>query len=223
MTTVAVIRVKSSGSAEPALDHVADAFYSVTGCSVYVAYSATIEDYDVLVASRDAMERKFRPAGKLTGDEVSLGTMSLGVAVRPGAPIPDLSGIEALRRSLHEADRIIITNNHTSGLYVESMLRDMGMWDELSARIERRENGPRLMDRVLAGEGVEFAFLSINAIRTYADRGLVLAGPLPDEVQLVREFVAAPAAGSRNAALAQAFVRFCAGDGKPILAAHGFS
>jgi molybdate transport system substrate-binding protein len=217
-----MILVKSSGSAEPALDHVAQAFRAATGQLVRVVYSAAIEDYDVLVASRDAVERKFRPSGKVLGDQVSLGRMSLGIAIRPGLPVPEIADVAALVRALEEADRIIITEQHTSGLYIETMLRDLGLLEALSAKIERRENGPRLMDRVLAGTGRELAFLSLNAIRTYVDRGLVLVGPLPEAVQLVREFVAIPAAGSAEPETARAFVAFCGGAGRPLLAAHGF-
>lgn len=218
----AEIVVKSSGSAEPALDFVAAAFEAKTGHRVRIYYSEDPPSYDVLVASQDAIERKFRPAGKVANGGAVLGCVGFGVAIRAGAPKPDISDPDALKRSILNAEHILVTDNHTSGLYAEDMMRKMGVYGSVANRILRCRNGPVLMDRLLAGSGSEFAFLAINALRTYAGKGLVLVGPLPADLQNMRAFMAAVATSSVNRTAAEALVDFCGRDGKPILAAHGF-
>ena len=91
----------------------------------------------------------------------------------------------------------------------------------VEAKTTRYHNGPELMNRVLRGKGKEFAFLSINAIRTYKEKGLVLVGPLPEELQYYYELLAVPSIKSTNKEVAWEFVRFCGGPGKPLLVANG--
>ena len=79
------------------------------------------------------------------------------------------------------------------------------------------------MARVLLGKGREFAFLSVNAIRTYADKGMVLVGPLPEELQNYNEYIAVPSAMSTKKEVAWEFARFCGGPGKPLLVANGIT
>jgi molybdate transport system substrate-binding protein len=217
-----MITVKSSGSAEPALNFVAAAFQKATGHEVRIFYSADIDDFDVVVGSRDAIERKFLAAGRVEEGAVCLGSMALGVVVRSSAAVPDISSLEALKQLMLESDVILITKNHTSGMYIESAIKKIGIYDQVKTKIEHSPNGPLLMDRLLAGTRKEIGFLSINAIRTYIDKGLTLVGPLPAEMQYVRDFLVATSTTSKNKDVAREFVRFCGGPGKPFLIANGF-
>jgi molybdate transport system substrate-binding protein len=221
------IMVVSSGSGEPALDHIAADFEKATGYRVRITYDDKVTHahgvaFDVVVASADAIEREFRPSGSVEEGGTILGSMGIGVTIRRGAPVPDIASLEALKQSLLETAALLVTT-HTSGLYMESMIRKMGIHERIAGKIERFRNAPLLMDRLLEGTGSEFAFLSINQVRRYEEKGLVLAGPLPDEVQYFREFVAVPISASRNKEAAWAFVRYCGGPGRAVLAANGFS
>lgn len=217
------ILVSSGGSGEPALDYVADAFHRATGHVARVAYNQDIDTCDVVVAARAALERTFRPNGKVEPGGVCLGRVGLGVAIRPGAVRPAIGSVLALSNAVLATDRLLITENHTSGLYVEAMLRNLGLHERMAPRIERACNAPRLMDRLLAGAGDEFAILSMNEIRTYADKGLILVGPLPDAVQYWVEFFAVPMTTSRHKAVAWQFAEFCGTHGRRLLTDHGFS
>ena len=53
------------------------------------------------------------------------------------------------------------------------------------------------------------------------DKGMVLVGPLPDEVQYYYDFMAVPSVNSAHKEVAWAFACFCGGAGKPLLVAHG--
>jgi molybdate transport system substrate-binding protein len=216
-----LLSVSSGGSGEPALDAVAQAFHEATGHSVAVIYNRDLPDCDVVVVAQSALDRIHRPAGRVEPGGIPLGRVGLGVAVRPGARRPRAATADDLARELASADRLLITRNHTSGLYVESLLRRLSI-DQM-VRIEYAENAPALLDRLLAGDGDEFTILSINEIATYNARGVELVAPLPDEVQHWVEFFAVPTTGSRHKALAWEFARFCGGPGRAILARHGFS
>ncbi len=226
------ITVMSSGSAEPGLDFVAAAFKKETGHVVKISFNLGAqgprrmddgEVFDVVVATSNAIKRSFRPTGLVEEGGISIGRVGIAATVRPGAPVPDISSVEALKRAVLEAESILITSE-TSGLYIEAMLRKMGIYEQVEAKITKDlPNGPSLMDRLLSGKGREFAFLSPNAIRTYKEKGLVLVGPLPEEVQFYREFMAVPTAKSTNKEVAWEFARFCGGPGKPLLVANGFS
>jgi molybdate transport system substrate-binding protein len=223
------ISVMSGGAAEPGLDFVAAAFRKKTGHTVRITYNIGTqaikrmdagEVVDVVVATSDSIGQNFRPAGKVEAGGVSIGRVGLGVMVRPGAPLPDLSGAEALKRTLLQADSLLYTIE-ASGLRIDEMIRKLGIHAQVEARIERFQNGPDLIDRVLKGKGREFGFLPITAILKQKDTGLTLVGPLPAEVQHYLELVAVPSTHTANREVAWEFVRFCGEQGKPLLAAHG--
>jgi molybdate transport system substrate-binding protein len=218
----------SGGSAEPALNFVAAAFQKKTGHAVKIAYNTgaggrkRVEDgeaFDVLVVASDSLKRNW--VGNVEEGGISIGRLGgLGMMVRAGVPLPNISSVEALKRALLEAESVLYTEE-TSGLYIEGMLKKMGIYEQVEAKTTRYRNGPSLMDRVLNGTGKEFGFLSVNAIGTYKEKGLVLVGPLPEEVQYYYELIAAPLTRSKNKEVAWEFVRFCGGPGKPLLAANG--
>jgi len=225
------ISVFSGGAAEPGLDVVAAAFQKDTGHSVRIAYNLGArgrermdegEIFDVVIATSDAMNRHFRPSGKVEAGGVSIGRVGLGMMVRIGAPVPDISSLDALRRAVLEAESILYTEE-ASGLCIDHLLGKMGIDEQVKTRAVRHRNGPELMDRMLRGGGREIGFLPITAIRMYRSKGIVLVGPLPDEAQYYLELIAVPSALSTKKEVAWEFVRFCGQQGKPLLVANGVS
>ena len=214
--------VTSSLSGKPAIEDVALAFEDATGVSVRVRYNADPRECDVVIASSDAMERQHIPAGAVEPDGVVIGRMGVGVGIRPGAPVPDLSGIAQLTNEILEADAVLITEL-SSGIYAESMLKTLGVHERVKMKLRRYPDGPALMDGLLGGSGREFAISSANELRAFAHRGVILVGGLPAEVQYVRDYFAVPSATSAHKELAWEFVRFCGGRGRAILAAAGFN
>src|SRR5258705_10030584 len=93
----AEIRVLSAGAVEPGLRAAAAAFQKQTGHEVNIAFNTAPEirkrigageAFDVVIAPPAALDEF---AGKVTGDRANLGRVGLGVAVRPGAPVPEIS------------------------------------------------------------------------------------------------------------------------------------
>jgi molybdate transport system substrate-binding protein len=221
------ITVRASGSTDPSLGLVAEAFQKATGHPVVVTYDDQIAQdyrgsYDVVVASRDVVEREFRHSGSVDNGGISIGRMGLGIAVRKDGPLPEISSLEALRTSIFDADTILVTT-HTSGLYFAAMLKKMEIYGRVENKIKSFANGPVLMTRLANGSGSEFGILSLNQVHRFEHKGVVLVGPLPDDIQYYREFIAVPMTASVNKDIAWDFVRFCGGAGKPLFAASGFN
>jgi molybdate transport system substrate-binding protein len=209
----AEIRVLSAGAIEPGLRAAAAAFKKQTGNDVNITFNTAPEirkriaggdAFDVVIAPPAALDEF---AGKVTGDRANLGRVGLGVAVRPGAAVPDISSADALKRSVLAADSIVF-NRASSGIYFENLLKKMEIYGEVQAKTTRYADGAAVMVHVLNGKGREIGFGPVTEILQHREKGLKLVGPLPPEVQNYTSYSAAPMTAAANAELAKALVRY---------------
>lgn len=166
------------------------------------------EKYDVLVVPPAVMDA-FAEAGRVEPDRVVLGRVGQGLAVRPGAPVPDVSTVDAMKRALLDAESVVF-NRATGGQYIESMLRKIGVYDQIEKKTTRYASAGEVMDHLLKGKGREIGFAPMTEIRLYEPKGLRFIGPLPVALQQYNSYVASPMRGSANTAAAAALVRFLA-------------
>ena len=229
LVLAAEITVLSGGAVEPGLNAAAAAFQKETGHTVKITYNTTPQmrkrvgagdTFDVVVAPPAAVKDS-AAAGKVEEGGVNVERVGLGVVIRPGAPVPDISNAEAIRRTVLEAESIVF-NRASSGLYFESLLRKMGIYEQLEPKSARYATGAEVMEHVLKGKGKEVGFGPITEILQYKEKGLRLIGPLPAEIQNYTAYVAVPMSAGTNKDLAGSFVRFLAGPtGKPLFVAAG--
>jgi molybdate transport system substrate-binding protein len=223
------ITVLSGGAIEPGLHAAAAAFEKQTGHHVKITFNTTPliqkrmaagETFDVVIAP-PAATGEFLKAGKVESGGVDVGRVGLGAAVRPGAPAPDLSTPDTLKRSVLEAESIVF-NRASTGLYFENLLKKMGIWSEVEPKATRYADGASVMEHVLKGKGKEIAFGAITEILLYKDKGLRFIGPVPAAVQNYTSYVATPMVGSPNASLAREFVKHLGSPaGKKLFVAAG--
>ena len=168
------------------------------------------------------LDRMLAPTGPDAADgQVAAGRVGAGVVARNGAPLFDISSAEALKCSLLAAERIIY-NRASSGVYIESMLKKLGVYDELGARLVRYDDGTAVMHHLMKGQGREFGFGGITDILLYRDKGLRLVGPLPEEIQNYTAYTAAMVAATTQREAATAFLRYLASaEGRALFAANG--
>ncbi len=211
----AEIRVLSAGAVEPGLRAAAAAFKKQSGHDVRITFNTAPEirkrigggeAFDVVIAPPAALD-EFAGAGKVTTDRANLGRVGLGVAVRPGAAVPDISSSEALKRSVLQADSIVF-NRASSGIYFENLLKKMEIYEQVQAKTTRYADGAAVMEHVLKGKGREIGFGPVTEILQHREKGLKLVGPLPLEVQNYTSYSAAPMTAAANAELARALVRY---------------
>jgi len=149
----------------------------------------------------------FAEAGRVDAQRVMLGRVGQGLAVRPGAPVPEVSSVDALKRAMLEAESVVF-NRATGGQYIESMLRKIGVYDQIEKKTTRYASAGEVMDHLLKGKGREIGFAPMTEIMLYKEKGLRFVGPLPAEVQQYNAYVASPMRGAANAQAATALVKF---------------
>ena len=225
----AEITMLSGGAIEPGLKAAAAAFEKETGHKIEITFDTTPQmrkrvgdggTFDVLIAPPEAVA-EFAEAGKVEAGGVSVGHVGSGVAVRPGAPIPAIATADDVRKSVLDADSIVF-NRASTGLYVEKLLKDWGIYGQVERRAVRYSTGAEVMQHVLNGKGREIGFGPITEILLAKDHGLILVGPLPPEIQNYTSYTAVPMTAGTQKHVARAFVTFLSGPvGKLLFVSAG--
>jgi molybdate transport system substrate-binding protein len=143
--------------------------------------------------------------GKVVGNRVDFARAGIGVAIKQGAPKPDLSNTEAFIRMLRNA-KSIGYSTAGSGLMVANIIKNLGLTEELKARTKFLDGFPAA-EAVARGE-VEIALQQINVILPVA--GAELGGALPAELQQYNHFAVGVLAVSKQREVAAAMVKFMA-------------
>jgi molybdate transport system substrate-binding protein len=226
------ISVLSAGAIEPGLVAAAQAFQRDTGRSVHIAWATTPmirqkidagESADILVIPPAAMEDFAQTEKVASAQRVYLGQVGIGVVVREGAPIPDITTVDAFRRSILDAESVVF-NRASTGLYMEGLFRDLGIFDDIEAKSVRYPNGPLQFEHLISGKGREIGIGAIVEILMYTHRGLKLVGPLPSQIQHYTAYFAVPMMRAPNAESARAFLHYLKKSvAQGLFAAHGIS
>jgi len=162
---------------------------------------------DIVIVA-DALQRQFIEAGLVLAEGcMPVARSAIGLAVRAGAPRPDVSSIDALRRTLLQAESIAYSAS-VSGQYLTTELcQRLGIADEVLAKSRLIGGGERAGAVVARGEA-EIAFQQMSELLPVP--GIAHITPLPPELQKVSVFSAGVAASTRDADLSRAVIRFLA-------------
>lgn len=207
------IEVLTSHSSFSVLDALAPAFEQATGQQVAVeADSAKTmlariqggEAADVVVLGKSAVEELAKLGIVATGSPRPFARARVGIAVRAGAPRPDISSVEAFKRAMLNAKSIAHTVHGASGMYVPVMLERLGIAKQMRPKTVTRPGG--YIARVVASGEAEIAIQQI--VELLAVPGVDLVGPLPDEIQKVFETAAGIFTASKQTAAAEELLRF---------------
>ncbi len=189
------IRVLSPAAVKGPLTEIAIGFEGVTGQHVALAFGTAGqvatraeagERADIVVNTRpriDALLAKGR-----AGTVRDLGTVRVGVAVRAGAPRPDVSSVETFRAALLAAESVAYTDpaaGGTAGTYFASVIDRLGLAEAMRSKRRLAADGLDVMRMVATGEA-ELGITQVSEI-LHADRG-GLVGPLPESLQLLTTY-----------------------------------
>jgi len=162
------------------------------------------ERADLLILTVEAME-ELRRQGRVR-EVRALGGSGVGVAVRAGAPRPDISTKDAFLRTLLSASSVAHSKVGASGIYVASLLKKLNIEEKLKRRVIV-EKGPVGL-AVARGE----AELGIQQLCELAPvPGIDIAGPLPGTLQVYTHFAAGVVTGAADPAAAAALVDLLCG------------
>jgi molybdate transport system substrate-binding protein len=202
------IKVISAEAVRGALEGVATQFTKETGHKVSFAFMTagqvrdrveSGEPIDIAIASSTVIS-KLAAAGQVAG-ATNLGRIGLAVAVRDGAPTPDVSTSEAFTKTLLAAKSVSFTDpaaGGTAGLYFLSLLKKLGIADEIAKKTVHSKGGRDAASKVANGEA-ELGITFPSEIMPV--KGARVGGMLPVALQNYTTYVGAlPAARAENAA-----------------------
>lgn len=164
-------------------------------------------DVDVVILSKEGLD-ELMAAGRIAGgSEVELASVPLGAAVRQGSPKPDISSVDALKRTLLGA-RLLALPGSTSGIFMrDDVLPRLGIADKVTSKLFAR--GVESTAAVAAGE----ADLAIGPVSEIVHQpGIELVGVLPDEVQLIQVFTASMVKTAHNPQAAKKLIEYLMSD-----------
>jgi molybdate transport system substrate-binding protein len=209
--SAADIRVLSAGAVEPGLRAFAAVVKRETGHDLAIQFNtapeigrrlAAGEPYDLLIAPPATMEQANKD-GRIVGEtRTPVGRVGAGIIVRTGNPLPNVRDVEALKKALLDADRVVY-NTASTGLYLDRLFEKLGLLDALKPRTIRYPDGASVMEHIIRGKGNEMGFGAITEIRLYEPKGLSYVGPLPSEVQNYTAYEIAVMAGAKDAPAAR--------------------
>jgi molybdate transport system substrate-binding protein len=165
------------------------------------------EAFDVIVAAPGQIDDLIKEGKVAAGSRTNLARSGIGVAVRAGAAKPDVSSVEAFKRTLLNARSIAYLKEGQSGVYLAAMLERLGLAGALEAKTTRPDTD--IVSELVARGDVELGMVVVTQILT--TRGVALAGPLPSELQSYIVFTAGVATNSPAASVAASLVKALTG------------
>ena len=162
---------------------------------------------DIVIVADELLRRLIEDGLVLAEGRTPLARSSIGLAVRAGAPKPDVSTLDALRRTLLDAKSIAYSAS-VSGQYLTTELcQRLGIAEEVLGKSRLIGGGERTGAVVARGEA-EIAFQQMSELLPVP--GIAHITPLPAEVQKVALFSAGVAASARDADMARRVIEFLA-------------
>jgi molybdate transport system substrate-binding protein len=164
------------------------------------------EAIDVVIMAAPALDNLIQQGKVRAGSRVDLVQSLMGMAVKAGAPKPDISSIDALKRTLLAAKSIAYSDS-ASGVYLSTELfPKLGIADQIRGKSKKIEADP-VGEAVARGE-IEIGFQQLSELRPV--KGIDIVGPLPPGAQRVTMFAAGIPATSKQPAEAKALIQWLA-------------
>jgi molybdate transport system substrate-binding protein len=165
------------------------------------------EAADVVIVA-DAVLRGFIDEGLILADSYTqLARSAIGMAVRAGAPKPDISSAEALKQTLLRAKSIAYSASVSGDYLTTELVQRLGIAEQVLSKSRRIEGGERVGAVVARGEA-EIGFQQISELMPIP--GIEHITPLPPELQKVSVFSAGVAVNTKDADAARALIKFLA-------------
>jgi molybdate transport system substrate-binding protein len=220
------IKVLSTHAVMEVLKDLGPRFERTSGHRLSISYPANVikrqieggVTFDVAIVTKPVMDDLIAQGAILPDTRTGIARSGLGLAVRKGAPKPDISTIEDFRRALLAASSVVRSKDGTSGLYFETLLERLGIAQKMRGKIRLGGSG-RIAELVASGE-VEMAVQQIPELLPVT--GVDFVGPLPMELQLYTVFSAGIGSACKWHQAAKAFVNsLTAASALPLFQAKG--
>lgn len=216
----AEIRVMNSGGFSAAYRILAQEFERLSGHHLLTSWGASMgetpdaipvrlkrrEQADVLIMVGSALDRLIEQGSVSCDIRVDLARSGIGMAVRKGASRPDISTVDAFKRTLLAAQSIAYSDS-ASGVYLSTVLfQRLGIADTVLKKSRKIEGEP--VGNVVARGEAELGFQQISELLPV--QGIDLVVPLPMEIQKITLFSACSSTSAKYPNAAQALVKYLA-------------
>jgi len=210
------VKVLSGGVMRQVMEDLGPKFEHATGhkLAIFFALAGAIvkrvqggETADVVIIPQPGIDRLVKDGKAVAGNVTIVARSGIGVAVRKGAPKPDISSPEAFKRALLAAKSITYgtPGGSTSGAHVAKVFDRLGIANEMKLKTVFATSGGAPGVLVANGEA-EIAVQLFTVLISVA--GIDLVGPLPDDLQDTTVVSAAIMADARDAEASKALVNF---------------
>lgn len=227
MTHAAEVRALFVPAMHSAMDELGPRFESATGHRLSIRFALPSQArealesgaFDLVAFNSNTVDDLVRQNRVVQATRTDLARIGIGVAVRAGAPRPDISTVEAFKRTLLSARSISYTKDSATGVYLSALMERLGIAEEMRVKTRLMGGGGQNPRAVAAGE-VELGLSLISDIVPVA--GVALLGPLPSDLQRYAVITLAVGTSAREPGAATELIRFLtAPSAAPILRAKG--
>ena len=207
------LQILAGGGIAGPLRELAAQFEKASGHRVVLRFGTTPEliklattggPFDLGVVPREVFKDAATQAQFASGPTTDIARVGLGVAVRSGAPKPDISTPEALKQTLLKAQSIATIPASAAGAQVLRVFDSLGISEAMKAKIRAQPAPAQIVEAVAKGE----AELGVFLLNVLTAPGLDVVGPFPAAVQQEVVFTAAIAVNTKEAEAARAFITY---------------
>jgi molybdate transport system substrate-binding protein len=208
----AELKVLAGGSMTGPLNELGPQFERTSGHKLTIHFDstpnliklATSAPFDLGVVPVDVFKNAEAKARFAAGPTTDIARVGYGIAVRAGAPKPDVSTPDALKKTLLDAPSIAYLPASAAGAYVSSVFDRLGIGEAMKAKTKPQAATGDIAKAVAKGD----AELGVFLINVLMAPGVEIAGPFPAELQNDLVFTSAVAADTKEAEAARAFITY---------------
>jgi molybdate transport system substrate-binding protein len=210
------LKVMTSNALRTVFGELVPAFERAHGIRIAATYDpakrvqkriAAGETADVAVSNTPAIERMINEDILDAASRRDFARYGIGIAVKAGAPKPDVGTVDAFKRTLLEARSIACTIEGTSGMYFSQLIERLGIADAINAKASRQPGG-LCAEQLLDGRA-DIAIQQVPELLA-AGKGIELAGLFPAELQKMSVLAAGVFKASVEATASRTFIEFLA-------------
>jgi molybdate transport system substrate-binding protein len=209
----AELKVLAGGSTTGWMNELGAEFEHATGHKLVIHFDSTPNlikqatsgaPFDLAVVPVDVFKDAGAKARFAPGPTLDIARVGYGVIVRSGAPKPDVSTPDALKKTLLDAPSIAFVPESAAGATILKTFDRLGITDAMKAKTKPQASPTQIAPSIAKGE----AELGVFLINVLIAPGVELAGAFPAELQQELVFTAAVAADSKEAEASKAFIHF---------------
>jgi molybdate transport system substrate-binding protein len=221
-----VVRLLSTLALRGALVQLAEQYQAAKGVTLDADYAPTVgllkrlrdgEKADVLILTREGLDELVAEGAVVAASKIDLARSYVGLAVKAGAPHPDISTEAALVSALLAARSVAYSKIGASGIYFAELIERLGIAAEVNAKATITAGFTA--ERLMSGEA-DIAVQQLSELKQVA--GAELVGPIPLSLQTAAIFTGGRMASSENADQADALLTYLASsEVAPVLRESG--